>query len=172
MFKYLFLCFQLSKSTFDPKSSPEDTSEKSRDDSISSLPTESTKINYSLDTNSEEEVNPWLQTDSFQVISSSKKNNNVKENNKSDKIVSKLKKQKDRSQSQNGIEIDVNKVLTIGSVQMTGKFLNAISFFFNRLLNIFSFEYCYLKVKIMKISKRRKELIQQLYKVIKLQMKN
>ncbi|CAG8523271.1 11690_t:CDS:2 [Funneliformis mosseae] len=113
---------KLSKSTFEPKSSLEDISEKSKIDSTSSIPAESMKINYSLETNSEEEVNPWLQIDSSKIISSSKKNNKgiVKENNKSDKIVSKLKKQKDKDKSQDGIEIDVSKVLTISSAQITG----------------------------------------------------
>ncbi|CAB4446072.1 unnamed protein product [Rhizophagus irregularis] len=104
---------KLSKSIFDPKSS---LSEESKDDSRQTEP-----INdYSVETNSEEE-NPWLQTDSSRIVSSSKKNNKgiIKENNRSDKIVSKLKKLKQGDQSQDSIEIDADKVLTIGSVQMT-----------------------------------------------------
>ncbi|CAI2170545.1 14052_t:CDS:2 [Funneliformis geosporum] len=114
---------KLSKSTFEPNSSLKDTSEKSKVDSISSIPVESMKIDYSLETNSEEEVNPWLQNDSSKIILSSKKNNKgiVKENNKSDKIVSKLKKHKDKDKLQDGIEIDVSNVLTISSAQINGQ---------------------------------------------------
>jgi hypothetical protein len=85
-----------------------------------------------METNSDEE-NPWLRTDSSRIVSSSKKNNKgiIKENNRSDKIVSKLKKLKQGDQPQDSIEIDVDKVLSIGSVQMTGKYLNiTYSFFF------------------------------------------
>jgi hypothetical protein len=115
----------LSTSTFDPKPSPKSTQEKSKDDDKISLPTEPND-------NSEEE-NPWLQTNSSKISSSSKKNNKgiIKENNKSDKLVSKLKKQKQENQSQNGIEIDVNKVFTIGSVQMTSKSLKISIFFWS-----------------------------------------
>lgn len=116
----------MSKSIFDPKSS---LSEESKDDSRQTEP-----INdYSVETNSEEE-NPWLQTDSSRIVSSSKKNNKgiIKENNRSDKIVSKLKKLKQGDQSQDSIEIDADKVLTIGSVQMTGKSLIYTYFFLLR----------------------------------------
>ncbi|RIA97330.1 small-subunit processome [Glomus cerebriforme] len=103
---------KLSKSIFDLKSSSAE--EPKDDDNKLTEPIN----NYSSEINFEEE-NPWLQTDSTKIVSSSKKNNKgiIKENNKSDKIVSKLKKQKQGDQSQNGIEIDVDKILTIGSVQ-------------------------------------------------------
>lgn len=84
-----------------------------------------------MENNSEEE-NPWLRTDSSKIVSSSKKNNKgiIKENNRSDKTVSKLKKLKQGDRSQDSIEIDADKVLTIGSVQMIGKSLIYRYFFF------------------------------------------
>ncbi|GBC07953.1 hypothetical protein RclHR1_07800006 [Rhizophagus clarus] len=103
---------KLSKSIFDLESSPSEESKEANNQTES--------INdYSMETNFEEE-NPWLQTDTSKILSSSKKNNKgiINENNRSDKMVSKLKKLKQGDQSQDGIEIDIDKVLAIGSVQM------------------------------------------------------
>ncbi|CAJ0747761.1 3902_t:CDS:10 [Entrophospora sp. SA101] len=60
------------------------------------------------------EINPWLQTDTSQVMAISKKNNKVtnkKNETKSDKLVNKLKRQK-QSRKEDDVEIDLDNVLT------------------------------------------------------------
>ncbi|CAG8607857.1 2819_t:CDS:10 [Paraglomus brasilianum] len=75
----------------------------------------------SIETNSksdndeaEEESNPWLQTDTSKVATSSKKSNKGlgKDSNKYDKMVTKLKR-KSREEKEEDVEIDMDNVLTM-----------------------------------------------------------
>ena len=75
----------------------------------------------SIETNSksdndeaEEESNPWLQTDTSKVATSSKKSNKGlgKDSNKYDKMVTKLKI-KSREEKEEDVEIDMDNVLTM-----------------------------------------------------------
>ncbi|CAG8467183.1 1318_t:CDS:2 [Acaulospora colombiana] len=117
----------LPKSTFDPKSDRENgqvtTSAESNNVSEQQIKSQG-ETNVLQKDNSDEE-NPWLQVDSSRVSTPSKKKNkgfDLKESNKSDKLVSKLKKLKEKSKKDDDVEIDMDKVLTINStVKIIGR---------------------------------------------------
>ncbi|CAG8470267.1 16827_t:CDS:10 [Acaulospora morrowiae] len=109
---------KVSKSTFDPKSDDEDELVTQSELNNVSTQAKTQDENNSIQKNDSDEENPWLQTDSSKVVTSSKKKNrgiDLKESNKSNKLVSKLKKLKrGRKTDEDDVEIDVDRVLVIG----------------------------------------------------------